>query len=149
MSGVSPPIRHSFQYIQNIMSKPPKDSSALRNETLSNFSESEIEDVMPSPAPTPQKTSYQNPDQLRDNSDAIAIIDSSAHSSVEWSVILDLFENGDDAPLFRYLKMSKSRICLLRDDKGFTLLHHAVLKVKIKKLQILYDFAQVNQKEDI
>ena len=142
MAGASPPIRHSFQYIQNIMSKPPKDSSALRNETISNFGDSDIEEVSPSPSPTHKKTNTQNTEQFKDNSDTLGLMDSSAHSSVEWGVILDLLDNNEDAPLYRYLRMFKTRIVLIRDEKGFSLLHHAVLKLKTKKVQVLYEFAQ-------
>lgn len=64
------------------------------------------------------------------------------NEKLDWSHLLAIMENGDDSNLIRYLEQSNVKITTLVDDKGFSLLHHAVLKQREEKIQTLINFTK-------
>lgn len=57
-------------------------------------------------------------------------------------------EKGNTTQLAFLISDSKIRVTQVRDDRGFTLLHHAVLKMKPEIVRFLINYSAKTQGED-
>ena len=61
---------------------------------------------------------------------------------------MELIERGNTTSLKRMIVESNIILTQVRDDKGFSLLHHAVLKYRSNVVKFLIEYSLKEQKED-
>lgn len=66
---------------------------------------------------------------------------------INWKQIVDNIENGNNTQLVLCIAYYKQRLVNMKDDKGFTLLHHSALKMKADKIKLFIDYARRTQNE--
>ena len=73
------------------------------------------------------------------------------HEMIDWKRFINFIERGNTTQLGILITDTRIRLTQVRDDRGFTLLHHAVLKMKpdIVKFLIEYAFKKQDEDEDI
>ena len=66
---------------------------------------------------------------------------------INWKALIDAIENANNTSLVIMIEDMKLRVTQVKDEKGFSLLHHAVIKMKPDKLRVLIEYARNNQNE--
>jgi hypothetical protein len=61
---------------------------------------------------------------------------------IDWKIIEETMNLRHDILLVQYLQMLKVKIIEMRDDKGYSLLHYAVLNLKADTIHTLVRFAR-------
>jgi hypothetical protein len=60
---------------------------------------------------------------------------------VDWKRFINFIEKGSTTQLGILITDTKIRVTQVRDDRGFTLLHHAVLKLKPDIVKFLIEYS--------
>ena len=61
---------------------------------------------------------------------------------IDWNYILELLDDNDTSKLIKYFETTQQRLIIMADDKGFTLLHHAVLKSRSDLIALLLNYSR-------
>ena len=67
---------------------------------------------------------------------------------VDWKKFIKAIERGNTTQVALLVDDAKIRVTQVRDDRGFTLLHHSVLKMKHEMVRFFIDYAQKKEDED-